>query len=56
MKKTYLIPNIVVIELNSTCALLGGSGVKDGGTPGDEYTSTDVTYSRRRNDFGGDDY
>ena len=47
MKKTYINPTMVAVELQSNNNLLAGSGgVADGGTPGAEYTSTDVSYSR----------
>lgn len=47
MKRTYINPTMVAIELQSNNNLLAGSGgVADGGTPGLEYTSTDVSYSR----------
>ena len=47
MKKTYINPTMVAVELQYNNHLLAGSGgVADGSTPGLEYTSTDVSYSR----------
>ncbi len=47
MKKTYINPTMVAVELQSNNHLLAGSGgVADGDAPGAEYTSTDVSYSR----------
>ena len=51
MKKEYINPQLEVVMLN-TMPLLAGSGL-DGGTPGNSYTSTDVTYSSEFFDNGG---
>ena len=46
MKKTYINPEIEIIKIASLAQLLNGSGVLTGGTPGEEYTPGDVSYSR----------
>ena len=46
MKKTYINPSMEIVKINATSQLLSGSGIETGGTPGEEYTSTDVSYSR----------
>ena len=47
MKKTYINPTMVAVELQSNNNLLAGSGgVADGGTPGEAYSNGDVSYSR----------
>ena len=47
MKKTYINPTMVAVELQYNNHLLAGSGgVADGGTPGEAYSSGDVSYSR----------
>ena len=44
MKKIYMTPEMEVIKIQSA-QLLAGSGVNNGDAVGDEYTSTDVSYS-----------
>ena len=47
MKKTYINPSMLVVRLGMTLPL-AGSGVQK--TLGDEYTSTDVSYTKGTND------
>ena len=54
MKKTYINPNMSVVTMKMAQHLLNGSGVKNGGTPGQEYTSTDVSYGREYDFFDED--
>ena len=45
MKKTYINPNIEVVNLNVKTGLLAGSGgVTTDSTPGNAYNSGDVSY------------
>ena len=47
MKKQYVNPTMEVVEMNTKCNILAGSGgLTTGSTTGEEYTSTDVSYSR----------
>ncbi|MBQ7509653.1 MAG: hypothetical protein IJT53_01910 [Prevotella sp.] len=48
MKKIYQSPETILVKVVNTQHLLEASqgGVATGGTPGDEYTSTDVSYGR----------
>ena len=57
MKKTYQSPVLNIVKVVSTNQLLNASpgGVQTGGTPGDEYTSTDKNYSRQSFNVWGDD-
>ena len=49
MKKTYQTPAIIVAKVTITNYLLESSPnrVQTGGTTGNEYTDSDVSYSRR---------
>ena len=48
MKKIYQSPETILVKVVNTQHLLEASqgGVATGGAPGDEYTSTDVSYGR----------
>ncbi len=48
MKKRYICPKTELILITAQAHLLGASQVTNGGKPGDEYNSEDVSYSRRR--------
>ena len=46
--KTYIKPEIVEVKVMADMHLLAGSGgVEPNSTPGEEFTNTDVSYSRR---------
>ncbi len=45
MKKTYLKPELNIVSVGIHHILAGSL---EGSTPGEEYTETDITYSRRR--------
>ncbi len=53
MKKEYINPQMDVLNIKVNYNLLSGSGGLDGGTPGNSFTSTDVTYSSEFQDNGG---
>ena len=58
MKKTYQSPETREVKFLISQYLLVQSevgGVATGGTPGDEYTSTDVSYGRRGSSLWDDD-
>ena len=46
MKKTYNKPVTITTKIHSKSHLLAGSGVANGSTLGDAYSSSDVSYSR----------
>lgn len=50
MKKQYITPETLIAQINTGVTILTSSpgGVTTGSALGDEYTGTDVTYSRRR--------
>jgi len=50
MINKYIKPETKTIKVESQ-HIMAGSGVETGGTPGQEYTGTDVTYSRGFNFF-----
>ena len=45
MKKEYMIPELETIDIKMNNALLAGSGVTDGSTPGEGYNPSDPTYA-----------
>ena len=47
MVKKYIKPELITFEVELTTNLLGASRVQTGGTVGNEYTSTDVSYSKQ---------
>lgn len=50
MKKTYKAPISILVKVNSTQHLLNASeksGVETGGTVGNEFKATDVSFGRR---------
>ena len=44
--KRYSKPVTEIVVVNYENTILSGSGLATGGRPGDEFTSTDVSYSR----------
>lgn len=56
MKKKYMIPTTVVIKLQTVSMLADSGGGVSGNnsTPGNSYSSTDVSYGRFF-DFGDDE-
>ncbi len=55
MKKRYICPETELLQVFTLTQLLGASQVGTGGTPGDEYTEGDVSYSRGDNTNVWDD-
>lgn len=58
MKKTYQSPEINMVIVATTTHLLDASkqgGVETGGTLGNEFNSSDQTYSRRGGSFWDDE-
>lgn len=55
MKQTYQHPATMIVAIAAQRHLLAGSGVATGSAVGQQYTSTDVTYSRRSNSSDWDD-
>ena len=54
--KTYLRPELCIVELQQSHSILAGSGgVKDGDSVGDSYNRDDVTFSRNHNSFWDDE-
>lgn len=55
MKKIYNAPKTDIVVLTIAESLLEGSNVKTGGTTGEEYSSTDVSYSRENHSIWDDE-
>lgn len=55
MKKTYITPEALEMNVDISYNLLNGSQVQTGGKPGDEYNGEDVTYSRRHHSVWDDE-
>ena len=55
--KKYNKPELITIEVEFTTNLLGASRVQTGGTLGNEYNSTDISYTKQNGNVGvwGDD-
>ena len=54
--KKYIKPEIVEVKVMADMHLLAGSGgVETNSTPGDDYTNTDVSYSRGGRGFWDDE-
>lgn len=56
MKKTYIAPTANCIQFNVEGMIAqSGGGVSTGGKVGNEYKSTDESYSNRRNGIWGNE-
>ena len=55
MKKKYMIPETVVIKIQTVGMVATSGGVETGGTPGNSYNSNDVSYGRDFWDFDEDE-
>ena len=55
MKKKYMIPETVVIKIQTVGMVATSGGVETGGTPGNSYNSNDVSYGRGFWDFDEDE-
>ncbi len=54
--KQYMKPELTISEIQTTVTILAGSGgVTTGSTVGNNYTETDVTYSRQSNIWDEDE-
>ena len=55
--KTYRKPEINITKImTEDCLLQGGSGVKTGGNPGEEYTPTDPTFGKQSSLWDNDSW
>lgn len=46
MKKTYIVPTCEFVKLNAADIIATSGGVGDGGTLGQGFSETDITYGR----------